>query len=509
MRIQAIQNYYRTNNTYSNKTKNDNSNVSFIQNKNVTMPNSLGSGINYNPATPISFTSLQNTAKTLASQIPLDDRLASIFQISKFGDVIITSKDLKTAQKALKDTASNFDHIIRRFFFVPENLEDGTLIFKKNPNDELEIINPNNFNIEMFDVEGHKYKLEPDDTFYASTGDSLVVKNKIVTIKEKAKTDLSNFRKMFSSAFDVSDNVTETIKKQNLKSILSLSKSEKAKNRELSFKDVGGQDSVIKELKKGILYPIKYPEAYENANVSHGFIMYGPPGTGKTLIAQALANETNADFVKLNGLEMESKWVGESEENWRKLFETAKENQPSIIFIDEFDAVAKKRGGADVYGDKVVNQLLTLMSDVEKDGDEIYVIAATNKIDMLDNAITRSGRFGKHIEVKAPDTVDGIEKILEIHTRNKQLSKDLDKLQLSQELLNINATGADIAHIVNSANENALERSGIYEKMEAGTFEKSDIDKLEITTEDFSKAINSFKEKSHKNRNPIGFNKQK
>ena len=236
--------------------------------------------------------------------------------------------------------------------------------------------------------------------------------------------------------------------------------------------------------------------------------MYGPPGTGKTLIAQALANETQADFVKLNGLEMESKWVGQSEENWRNLFDQARENQPSIIFIDEFDAVAKKRGGADVYGDKVVNQLLTLMSDVEKNGDEIYVIAATNKVDVLDDAITRSGRFGKHIEVKAPETVEGVNKILDIHTRNKKLSNDVNKTELSKKLLDIKATGADIAHIVNSANENAFERAGIYTKMENGTFEKSDIDNLNITFDDFTKAIKDFTNNGDKsNRKPIGFNK--
>ena len=271
---------------------------------------------------------------------------------------------------------------------------------------------------------------------------------------------------------------------ENIKSIQSLSKyTAGVKAKKLTFADVGGQDSVINELKKGILYPVKYPEAYENTTVNHGFIMYGPPGTGKTLIAQALANETQADFVQLNGLEMESKWVGQSEENWRNLFDQARENQ-------------------------VVNQLLTLMSDVEKNGDEIYVIAATNKVDVLDDAITRSGRFGKHIEVKAPETVEGVNKILDIHTRNKKLSNDVNKTELSKKLLDIKATGADIAHIVNSANENAFERVGIYTKMENGTFEKSDIDNLNITFDDFTKAIKDFTNNGDKsNRKPIGFNK--
>ena len=313
-------------------------------------------------------------------------------------------------------------------------------------------------------------------------------------------------RHIFSKVFDMTKDVKPAIKKQNISSILSLVKTDGLKGKELSFADVGGQDKVITDLKKGILYPIKYPEAYENTILNHGFIMYGPPGTGKTLIAQALANETNANFVKLNGLEMESKWVGVSEENWRKLFEAARENQPSIIFIDEFDAVAKKRDGGDVYGDKVVNQLLTLMSDVEKNGDDIFVIAATNKLNMLDSAITRSGRFGQHIEVKAPDSVEGILKIFDIHTRNKSLASDLDKIKIAKELLSLKTTGADISHIVNGANENAFERAGIYKKMEDGTFTKDDINDLRLTYDDFKKSIDDFAQKNNKtNRNPIGF----
>lgn len=116
------------------------------------------------------------------------------------------------------------------------------------------------------------------------------------------------------------------------------------------------------------MFPMKYPEAYKGRMISHGTILYGPPGTGKTLIAQALANESDANFIKLNGLEMSSCWVGQSEKNWRNLFEKAKKNQPCIIFVDEFDAVAKNRGEAQGrHDDKVVNQLLTLISDIEKE----------------------------------------------------------------------------------------------------------------------------------------------
>lgn len=381
----------------------------------------------------------------------------------------------------------------------------GALVFVKSKNDELEVLNPNKFDIFlMSDTSQEPIKF--GESFYVLPGDKISADGTEFLIKDKSKVNLSMQRHIFSKVFDMTKDVKPAIKKQNISSILSLVKTDGLKGKELSFADVGGQDKVITDLKKGILYPIKYPEAYENTILNHGFIMYGPPGTGKTLIAQALANETNANFVKLNGLEMESKWVGVSEENWRKLFEAARENQPSIIFIDEFDAVAKKRDGGDVYGDKVVNQLLTLMSDVEKNGDDIFVIAATNKLNMLDSAITRSGRFGQHIEVKAPDSVEGILKIFDIHTRNKSLASDLDKIKIAKELLSLKTTGADISHIVNGANENAFERAGIYKKMEDGTFTKDDINDLRLTYDDFKKSIDDFAHKNNKtNRNPIGF----
>ena len=140
---------------------------------------------------------------------------------------------------------------------------------------------------------------------------------------------------------------------------------------------------------------------------------------------------------------------------------------------------------------------------------ELEYFISENKLDALDSAITRSGRFGKHIEVKAPDTVEGINKILDIHTKNKKLSPDVDKVMLSKRLLDKQTTGADIAFIVNNAHENAFERAGIYTKMENGTFEKSDIDNLKITNEDFAKAIKDFVHKNDAaNRRPIGFNKR-
>ena len=500
MRIPAIQNYYRTNNTYSNNQKINAVQTSKPQNVvNMSVPK-------MNTSSKVNFAGLQYSPLAIVKKFPLEDRLADLFKISTAGDMIIAGKDLKTAQKVLKESVRDLGHVIKRFFFVPEDGIEGAAIFTRTPQDTLEAFNPNKANMYLRETSGNKTPIKTGESFYVVAGDVVEIGNKRIRIKTAPKTDLSVSRPIFSQVFDKSKEAKQAIESANTKSVSSLFNNVKAGERTITFADIGGQDGVIKDLKKGILYPIKYPEAYKNSIVNHGFLMYGPPGTGKTLIAQALANETKSNFIKLNGLEMESKWVGESEKNWRELFDAARENQPSIIFIDEFDAVAKKRGGADVFGDKVVNQILTLMSDVEKNGDDIYVVAATNNQNALDAAITRSGRFGKHIEVKAPDTQEAITQIFNIHTKNKALADDLDKDALTKKLLAQKTTGADIAHIVNTAHENAFERAGIYEKMENGTFENADIENLRITDADFNKAIDGFTNKENK-RQPIGFNK--
>lgn len=502
MRVPAISNYYRNNNTYSNYKKENVPQTTMTQSsQNRTYMTSV---YGMKQASAVNFTGVQFSPIALVKKIPLEDRLADLFNISTAGDMIVAGKDLDTVQKVLKSSMKDFNHVIKRLFFVAEDGLDELAVFTRTPNESLEVFNLNKNNLLLHESSGLRNSLKSGESAYVVGGDLLEIGKQKIKIKQAPKTDISSKRHSFVRLIDKSPEVKNAILDVNQKTLSTLVTPLKAGSRDVTFADIGGQDNVIKELKKGILYPIKYPAAYKNSIVNHGFLLYGPPGTGKTLIAQALANETKSNFIKLNGLEMESKWVGESEKNWRNLFENAKENQPSIIFIDEFDAVAKKRGGADVYGDKVVNQLLTLMSDVEKNGDDIFVLTATNNQGALDAAITRSGRFGKHIEVKAPDTQEAISQIFDIHTKNKALAEDLDKDALTKRLLQDKATGADIAYIVNTAQENAFERAGIYEKMENETFKNSDIENLRITNADFNNAINAFENKGSK-RQPIGF----
>ena len=260
---------------------------------------------------------------------------------------------------------------------------------------------------------------------------------------------------------------------------------------EITFNDVGGQDDAIRELKKKIMFPLKYPEAFKGQKLNVGAIMHGRPGTGKSLLALALANESGANFIKVNASDMTASLHGATEKNWRDLFEKARKNQPCIIFIDEMDSVATQRGTNKSvnYDDITLNQILALMSDVEKRGDKIFVLGATNRFDMLDSAAKRSGRFGTHIEIKPPQSVKDVTQILDIHTKGKRLADDINKEDIAKMLLEKNVTGSDIAAIVNNAAENAFIRLGIYEKMDNGTFTNDDIKNIIISYNDLARAI--------------------
>ncbi|MCS7119141.1 MAG: CDC48 family AAA ATPase [Archaeoglobaceae archaeon] len=190
----------------------------------------------------------------------------------------------------------------------------------------------------------------------------------------------------------------------------------------VTYEDIGGLKEELQKVREIIELPLKYPELFKRLGIEppKGVLLYGPPGTGKTLIAKAVANEIGASFFTINGPEIMSKFYGESEQRLREIFEEAKQNAPSIIFIDEIDSIAPKR--EEVTGEverRVVAQLLTLMDGLEERG-QVIVIGATNRIDAVDPALRRPGRFDREIEIGVPDR-EGRFEILQIHTRNMPL----------------------------------------------------------------------------------------
>src|SRR3989344_3038175 len=213
---------------------------------------------------------------------------------------------------------------------------------------------------------------------------------------------------------------------------------------DVTYEDIGGLTEEVKKIREMVELPLKHPEVFDRLGIEppKGVILHGPPGTGKTLLAKAVANETESNFILLNGPEIMSKFYGESEKKVRDIFEDAEKNAPSIVFIDEIDAIAPKR--EDVTGEvdrRVVSQLLTMMDGLKSRG-KVVVIGATNRVNSLDPALRRPGRFDREVNISVPDR-NGRLNVLKIHTRNMPLYKDIDLIALAGKTHGF--VGADLA----------------------------------------------------------------
>jgi transitional endoplasmic reticulum ATPase len=227
----------------------------------------------------------------------------------------------------------------------------------------------------------------------------------------------------------------------------------------ITYEDIGGLRRELRRIREMIELPLRYPELFERLGIDppNGVLLHGPPGCGKTLIARAVAHETSAHFLHINGPEIIDKWYGSSEANLRQVFEEARKKAPAIIFIDEIDAIAPKR--EEMSGDRqierrVVAQLLTLMDGLEGRG-RVMVIAATNIPNTLDPALRRPGRFDREIAISVPDK-EGRQQILEIHTRGMPLADDVDLARLAS--MTHGFVGADLGALSREAAMNALRR---------------------------------------------------
>ena len=261
----------------------------------------------------------------------------------------------------------------------------------------------------------------------------------------------------------------------------------------VAYEDIGGLREEIRKVREMIELPLKYPEVFERLGVEapKGVLLYGPPGTGKTLLARAVANETDADFHSISGPEIMSKFYGESEENLRKVFEEAKENAPSIIFIDELDAIAPKR--EEVTGEverRVVAQLLSLMDGLESRG-EVVVIGATNRPDAIDPALRRPGRFDREIVIGVPDR-NARKEILQIHTRGMPLPEDEEeKTKIIEHFANKTHgfVGADLEALCKEAAMRSLRRILPEIDFELETIPADILEKIQVGYNDFQEAF--------------------
>lgn len=254
----------------------------------------------------------------------------------------------------------------------------------------------------------------------------------------------------------------------------------------VTWDDVGGLESLKEELQEAVEWPLKHKEAFEHTDVSppRGILLYGPPGTGKTLIAKAIANTTEYNFISIKGPELLSKWVGESEKGVREIFRKARQASPCIIFLDEIDAIAPSRssGTSDSHvTERVVSQILTEIDGLEE-LQNVVVIGATNRIDIIDSALLRPGRFDRIIQVPLPDT-KGRENIFKIHTKKKPLANNVDFAQLVERTHGF--SGAEIEGVCSRAAIAAIKRF-------VNNKEKS-LKSIKITQEDLLNAISKLK----------------
>jgi transitional endoplasmic reticulum ATPase len=263
----------------------------------------------------------------------------------------------------------------------------------------------------------------------------------------------------------------------------------------VKWEDIGGLAEVKEELQEAIEWPLKYPEifSYMNTSPPKGVLLYGPPGTGKTMLAKAVANESEANFISIKGPELLSKWVGESEKAIREVFRKARQASPTIIFFDELDSITPVRGsgfGGSQVTERVISQILTELDGLEELKD-VVVIGATNRIDIVDPALLRPGRFDKMLKVPVPD-VDARKQILKIHLEKKPLADDVKIDELADKTDGY--SGADLAALANTTSmlviKEHIAKSKTLEKA------KETLKDLKISMKDFEKTLEKMKPSS-------------
>ncbi|NVO66703.1 CDC48 family AAA ATPase [Methanofollis tationis] len=258
--------------------------------------------------------------------------------------------------------------------------------------------------------------------------------------------------------------------------------------RKISYEDIGGLKDELQRVRETIELPMRHPELFRKLGIDppKGVLLYGPPGTGKTLIAKAVASESGAHFISIAGPEVISKYYGESEQRLREVFEDARQNAPSIIFIDELDSIAPKR--EDVTGEverRVVAQLLTMMDGLEERG-QVVVIGATNRLDAIDPALRRPGRFDREIEIGVPNERDRTE-IFRIHTRGMPLADDVDLGHLARQTHGF--VGADLAALAREGAIRALRRYLPEIDLDAEEIPQEVLEHMEVYEADFRESL--------------------
>ncbi len=314
----------------------------------------------------------------------------------------------------------------------------------------------------------NNYPITLDDVIYISIGISREIAFKVSSLRPKSICVIKQ-----ESSLHISEHVTEE---------------EEKTSDSITYEEVGGLDREIQRIREMVELPLRHPSLFKRLGIDppKGVLLMGPPGCGKTLLARAVANESEAHFISINGPEIMSKFYGESEKKLRKIFIEAEEKSPSIIFIDEIDAIAPKR--ETVTGEverRVVAQLLALMDGLHSRG-RVIVIGATNRANSLDSALRRPGRFDRELEIKVPNE-RGRREIFQIHTRKMPLNKKINLKDYAK--ITHGFVGADIAAVCREAAMAALRRYLPRINLESEVIEPELLEQIEVIKEDFDQAL--------------------
>ena len=312
------------------------------------------------------------------------------------------------------------------------------------------------------------YPVTMDDIIFISIGISREIAFKVISLKPKGICQIKQ-----ETVIHISETVTPE---------------EETRTDYVTYEDVGGLDRELQKVREMVELPLRHPSLFKRLGIDppKGVLLRGPPGCGKTLLARAVANESEAHFISINGPEIMSKFYGESEKKLRKIFVEAEEKSPSIIFIDEIDAIAPKR--ETVTGEverRVVAQLLALMDGLHSRG-RVIVIGATNRPNSLDSALRRPGRFDREIEIKVPNE-KGRREVFQIHTRNMPLDKNISLKEFSQ--ITHGFVGADISAICREAAMSALRRYLPKIDLESEVIDEELLEQMIVLKSDFDEAL--------------------
>jgi len=445
----------------------------------------------------IKSSKLSFTADIHNFAVPLEKKITAGLANMEHGDILLVGKNMDKAIELLGESIRAIPDAIKKLYFIKDETIDANIAFKLNSKDDLNVVNLDENHLFVMGKDQVRYFVDKAKEFFVKGGDTIFASGHPFKLSTDYKDEsLVNIAQNSVYEFDISHYSKGKITNINQNSIKQLKETLfPGEHKKLSFKDVGGLDSAIKELKEQVLYPVRYPEGYGNA-ITHGVSLYGPPGTGKTLLANALANELGINFIKIDAPDIITKFVGEPVEAIRKAIQEAREQQPCLIFIDEINAIAKDRTtpeGKDHTS--VTDQILTELNKIKENKEQVFIVTATNIQDMLDPALLRSGRIGASIYVGLPDA-KGCKKILDIQNRinlsDLKISDDFDKEVFSQKLALNKMSGADIEEIAIRTRRIAFSRTGITEKMDNDTFTVDDLKTVQIEACDYEKALETL-----------------